>query len=265
MMDSRMQLIAEGRTAEVYAWKEGTVLKLFRDWVPQGQVEYEARLARAVHASGLPVPWVGGIVEVDGRTGLIYQRLDGPTLLESLKRRPWTLARTAHLLATLHVELHAKRVCADVPEQKRRLEKKIEAGSLLSPRLRAQALSALKHLPSGEALCHGDFHPGNVLITPSGPILIDWIDATRGHPCADVARTLILARFALPEGGPMAQKILVRSARWMTSIYLREYTRIRLIQASDVEEWIPVIAAARIEEGVGEAERLAELVESSFA
>ena len=41
--------IALGRTAEVYAWEEGQVLKLFHDWVPTDQVEYEAHIAPAEH------------------------------------------------------------------------------------------------------------------------------------------------------------------------------------------------------------------------
>jgi hypothetical protein len=51
--------IAFGRTAEVHAWKDGWVLKLFHDWFPEESVRYEAELARAVQAAGLPVPAAG--------------------------------------------------------------------------------------------------------------------------------------------------------------------------------------------------------------
>ena len=56
--------IALGRTAEVYAWEEGQVLKLFLDWFSADRVEYEAQIAGPVHASGLPVPAVGDVVEI---------------------------------------------------------------------------------------------------------------------------------------------------------------------------------------------------------
>lgn len=59
--------IAFGSTAESYAWHEGQVLKLYHDWFPRKSIQYEARMAEAVHSSGLPVPAVGEIVEMNGR------------------------------------------------------------------------------------------------------------------------------------------------------------------------------------------------------
>lgn len=72
---------AEGRTAQVYRWDESHVLKLYREWCPPDWVEYEARVARAIHAAGVASPAAGDIVEVDGRRGLIYERLEGPSML----------------------------------------------------------------------------------------------------------------------------------------------------------------------------------------
>ena len=83
--------IAQGRTAEIYAWGEGQVVKLFRDWVPAGQAAFEAQVAQAAQATGVPMPAVGEIVEVDGRFGLVYERVDGPTMDETLQRKPWKL------------------------------------------------------------------------------------------------------------------------------------------------------------------------------
>jgi hypothetical protein len=61
------QPIARGRTAKVYAGQEGQVLKLFYDWFALEDVEYEARIAGAIHANGLPVPSVGKVIRVNGR------------------------------------------------------------------------------------------------------------------------------------------------------------------------------------------------------
>src|ERR1044071_5794670 len=41
-------------------------------------------------------------------------------------------------------------------------------------------------------LCHGDMHPSNVILAPDGPMIVDWFDASRGEPVADVARTCLL-------------------------------------------------------------------------
>ncbi len=264
MPERDMKPLAEGRTAEIYPWEQGFVLKLFRDWVPRDHVNYEAELARAVAASGLPVPAVGEVVEVDGRAGLIYERVDGPTLLEAFRKRPWTLRSTAALLARLHAELHATSAAAVVPGQRARLVAKIEGASLLSPALRDAALGRLATLPDGDAVCHGDFHPGNVIMASSGPVVIDWIDATRGHPHADVARTIVLVRFGIPRGGPLAQRVLRLAARRLLTLYKHEYGRRTGTRAADIEPWLPVVAAARLDEGVGESPQLAAYVERSF-
>jgi hypothetical protein len=69
--------IALGFTAEIYAWKDGQVLMLFNPGISRSTVETEVNLTRLVQASGLPVPVVDQIVEIDGRFGLEYERVDG--------------------------------------------------------------------------------------------------------------------------------------------------------------------------------------------
>jgi hypothetical protein len=85
--------IACGRTAQIYPWGEGDlqVLKLFHTWFPEEGVHHEARVARAVHIAGLDVPAVGDVVGVDGRLGLVYERLAGVPMGRRMETQPWTL------------------------------------------------------------------------------------------------------------------------------------------------------------------------------
>lgn len=48
-------------------------------------------------------------------------------------------------------------------------------------------------------VCHGDVHPGNVLMTRDGPVLLDWDLMCGAHPAWDHA---MLAGYALRWGGP---------------------------------------------------------------
>lgn len=58
-------------------------------------------------------------------------------------------------------------------------------------------------------MCHGDYHPGNIILSPRGPVVIGWITACHGNAVADVARTVLLFRIgALPEGTPLAQRVM---------------------------------------------------------
>ncbi len=64
--------VAVGRTAEIFAWDAGHVLKLDHTWCPANWVEYESKIGCIVHAAGLPVPAIGEIVEHAGRRGILY-------------------------------------------------------------------------------------------------------------------------------------------------------------------------------------------------
>ncbi len=69
--------ISSGRTAEIYNWDQEQIIKLFHSWVALESIENEAWIAGTIYKSGLPVPEAGEMVRVDGRTGLIYQRVHG--------------------------------------------------------------------------------------------------------------------------------------------------------------------------------------------
>ena len=82
-----MELLAEGRTAEVFAYGEGRVLKLDRpDW--NGLSVFEATVLEELADAGIAVARPHGTVTVDGRSGVVLSRVDGPSLLRGAQRRP---------------------------------------------------------------------------------------------------------------------------------------------------------------------------------
>ena len=251
--------IAQGRTAEIYAWQDGWVLKLFHDWMSKGAVENEARVASAVHATGVKAPAVGEVLEMNGRYGITYERVDGVTMLRVIQSRPLSVGSLARLLAELHVEMHSRKI-TDIPSQRQRLIEKIQHARPLSPDLKQAALAALEKLPDGDRLCHGDFHPDNVMMSPSGAVIIDWIDATRGNPLADVARSqLLLGKSALPPDMTLGWLIQIIRRRYLR-LYLERYSQLNPIDQDQLGAWFPVIAAARLSEDIrGEEARLLQI------
>src|SRR4030042_1798431 len=241
--------IALGFTAEIYAWYDGQVLKLFNPGISRSTVEYEANLARIVHATGLPVPAVGEIIEIDGRFGLELERVDGITMLQALTRRPWKLRYYACQLAELQADMHQCRV-PDLPSLGERLVHKINRAEKLPENVRLAALKALEALPENDILCHGDFHPGNILLTTRGPVIIDWIDASSGCPVLDVARSsLLFGNGRIPSGIPGAWLIRIFQHRFYI-IYRNRYFQLNPIDQQQLSRWIPVVAAARLDEHV---------------
>jgi uncharacterized protein (TIGR02172 family) len=249
------QPMARGRTADVYAWGDDQVLKLFHERFPLEDIEYEARIARAVHASGLPVPGVGDIVQVSERNGLLYERVEGPSMLEVVQRKPWRVFRYARRLSALQAQVHAQVPApvfrTNVPAQREKLERKIRQAGALPARLRSAVLAALDGMPEGERICHGDFHPGNVLLTAEGEVIIDWIDVTCGDPPADVARTTIILMGAV-ESHQIPSPFMRAFVRLFHLVYLRHYLDLRPGGEERYRRWLPIVAAARASEGMPE-------------
>ncbi len=110
--------------------------------------------------AGYPVPAVHEVRD----DALVLERVEGPTMMQDLRRRPWRLGRHARLLAALHRNLH------EIPYE-------------------------------DAALLHLDLHPLNVLLSPTGPVVIDWTNARAGDPALDVALTWVIAVSSGGAGG----------------------------------------------------------------
>lgn len=253
------EIIGAGRTADILRRDAETVLKLYKPDVPDALVDVEATACRLARAVGLPVPAAGGRVEAQGRRGLVLEHVAGDSMLARFGRRPWglliALRRMAHLQAAMH-----RQPGDGLPAQHEFLERHIRAARLPA-HLEAAALRALARRQAGDRLCHGDFHPGNVLWTPKGPVVIDWLTAVRGDAAADVARTLLLLEIGtLPPGMAFAAPLRRLAAR----IYLRSYVRAAAVTPAQVAAWrLPVLAARLGGDNAAERPRLLPLIEKA--
>ncbi|MGH3745682.1 MAG: phosphotransferase [Mycobacteriales bacterium] len=162
-----MELIARGRAADVFDAGPGRVLRRYRS--PAGDATGEAEVMRHAARAGYPVPAVYDA----GGPDLVLERIDGPTVLDALGSRPWRLRSYAHLLADLHTQL----------------------GRITAPPGLRQPLG------TGTDLLHLDLHPGNVILSPRGPVVIDWTNASAGPAAADVADTWLIVACARPDDG----------------------------------------------------------------
>jgi hypothetical protein len=179
-----MKLIAAGRASEIFDLGDGRVLRRFR---AGGDPEREALVMRHVHANGYPVPRV---LDVAGDS-LVLGRIDGPTMLADLRRRPWRLHGHARTLADLHERLHA-----------------------------IEAPQGLPAAGPGDRVLHLDLHPENVILSRSGPVVVDWTNARRGDPALDVAMTWVIGATS---GGPPGQ-VFVR-------MFLAHFDRTEIVRA----------------------------------
>ncbi len=172
-------LLASGRDGDIFEYGAGLVLRRAKS----GRViEEEARTITYAREHGYPVPEIHEVRA--GGTEIVMERIEGPMMMDAMMRKPWLMPHYAHMLADLHDRLHV----VPAPDWLRDVDS------------------------DGDRLLHLDLHPLNVMITPSGPVVIDWTNAARGSALTDVAVTYVLLTCPLMPG-PRALGIAIQPVR----------------------------------------------------
>ncbi len=204
-----------GRTADVFDAGPGRVLRRYK--LDGYDASYEAKVMRHVFEHGYPVPQV---FAADG-PDLVMERVTGPTMLKVLLHQPWRAHQLGGVLADMLQQLHL-----------------IEAPSWMPD-----------SLGPGDAVLHLDLHLSNVIMTEHGPVVIDWRNARRGAPMADVANTWLV----LATAGRFGQAwwaAVVRSS--LLTSFLRHFS------VDELLAHLPEVAERRsTDRGVQEKDRLA--------
>lgn len=180
MTDEPGPLIGRGRAADVYDIGGGRVLRRFRTAPATGGMQREAAVMRHLAGRGFAAPAVYDVTDTD----LVMDRLDGHTMLTDLQRRPWRVDRHADLWADLHRRL------AEVP-----------VGGLVDAGLPVR-------FGDPTSVLHLDFHPDNIMLTSSGPVVIDWTNAALGPAPADVALAWITSATSTVDGSAVMRALI---------------------------------------------------------
>jgi thiamine kinase len=244
------ELVARGTRSSIHAYGRGAVVKVPHPSTPNGWIASEAEYADAARAVGAPVPRLLGVEQIAGRPASIWERVEGTLMWERVIAEPSLSAEIGRQLADVQRALFELTPPVTLPRQRDRIVTKIrKASATIDPSL----IRALDWMPppGGQVrLCHGDLHPSNVILTHTGPVLVDWFDASRGDPVADVARTLV----TLLGDGTRAPLHLPGSDRRtldsLTEAYLAHARAELRIDDTALERWHAIEAVARVAEGV---------------
>lgn len=259
MIQFQKLLAAEGGS-EIYLLTDGRVVKLLCQCVPAEAANGEVIGTLAARSVGVATPVVREVIEHQGRYGIVFERLEGATMLETLVANPERAEPLGRQLADLHADLHA-RACVLWRPLHEMLRSRITDANVLPDFLKTAALTALEALPHGTALFHGNFHPGNVILTPGGPIIADWSVLFAGCPAASVAWTSLILQFSGPgdDAQPQLVEILNGVRPTFHDAYRRRYAELRPADAERVAQWMLPMAAVFLAGPATEKERPALL------
>jgi len=236
-------LLGAGKEAEAFEYGEH-VLKLYRKPGARSTAFAEAAILSIVADHGLPTPAVHEAGRYGDRWGLVMSRAPGKPLAVLATDDPAIVPAALDAMVALHVRVHAETELRLHPLVLR-IADRIAAAPQLDDILRRRLLGTLAALPDGNRLCHGDFHPFNLIGPPKTAVIVDWPDATSGPPTADACRSYLL---------------MLQGAPQFADPYLDRYTAASGFARPDILAWLPVLAAARLCENVPEeAARLLEL------
>jgi aminoglycoside phosphotransferase (APT) family kinase protein len=240
-MDLSNASVIARRTAKTVYRDGNYVIKVMNPEYPASDVLNEAHNLAIVAEIGFKVPALAEVVKIDERWAIITEYIDGKTVGQLFKENPEQTGPVMERFVDIQLKMHTY----TAPKLRHHFDKfnaKISATGL-DATTRYELHARLNGLPRHNKLCHGDYTPGNVIITPDNEAyVIDWSHATQGNASADAARTYL--RFML--AGHEARAEAYMDLFCKKSDTARQY----------VNKWLAICAASQLVKKVPEEREL---------
>jgi len=233
------KIIGVGNTAVVYEWGENKVLKLFNLGYPKESIEKEFRNAKAIETMAFGKPKAYEIILNENQIGIIYNRIDGDSLLDWVIKTQ-DVNQCAIYMAELHKSILQNKI-SNVPSYKDFLKSNLECTPSVNSNNREETLLLLDKLLDEETLCHGDFHPGNILMSEGQLMVIDFMNICHGSYLYDVARTVFLVEYTPAPMDAENRESILYLKKALSTAYLKEMNVTREM----IKDYLTVIVEAR--------------------
>ncbi|GIX56288.1 aminoglycoside phosphotransferase [Bacillus cereus] len=227
--------IAKGNTANIYLY-EKKVIKLFNEYLPDTESMNEAKKQKYAYSCGLPVPNVFEVTKIQNRQAIIMEYVKGDSIGDLLLNNLNEAERYINICVNEQKKIHAICMNTDEIESMRvRLERQIKSVHKVDEKQKGKILDKLYSIKFEPRLCHGDFHPFNLILNNKKANIIDWVDASAGDLRADVFRTYLLYSQYSVE---------------LAEMYLQIYCSNTDLTRDEIFQWAPIISVARFTEKV---------------
>ena len=240
-----MELLAKGGTSEVFSYGNDRILKLYYGNNMSDAADREFMNSKIIYNFGFPTPAPITRIEIDGRSGIIFQQLTGPTLMETLfKNQEDTIHTLAEMMAAFHkipVGNYLHHYLTDD------ISWYINNAVLIDDNERIWLKGLATSIPCGNTFIHGDFNPFNILMHHDVPMLIDFVSLSIGNALFDVAYTVMMFRYAEPPDKDLTiLKRLIPMRSILEQLFIDEYMRILPFDLAALEPWLIMAAIERL-------------------
>lgn len=227
------KVLAERKHKTIF--KSGNyVVKKFDKSFPKSDILNEALNQARVEETGLRIPALKEVKADEDGWCIVLEYIEGKTLADIIKNDRANLAKYMEKFVDIQLEIHSKRSPL-LNKLKDKMNRKISE-SKLDATTRYELHTRLEGMPKHNKVCHGDFNPSNIIISPEGNYyVLDWSHATQGNASADAARTYLL--FSLAGDNEAAE------------IYMDMFCKKSDTAKQYVQQWLPIVAASQSVKG----------------
>ncbi len=166
MQMENKKLIVKRSYKDVYQCDEG-IVKVFEKEHPKADVFNEALNTSRVEATGLDIPKVKEVAEIDGKWALVIEYKEGETLEARMESDSQNLEKYMEEFVDLQLEMHGKKAPL-LNKLKDKLARQINSLKEIDATTRYELMTRLESMPKHDKLCHGDFNPSNVICGKDG-------------------------------------------------------------------------------------------------
>ena len=237
-----MELIAQRKNKEIYV-ENDKVIKLFVEGHSQSDILNEAlNQSRVEEYSNLNVPKLIEVRKIENRWAIISERIEGKTISQMMKEQPEKIDEYLNLFVDVQLIILSNEVPL-LNRIKEKFTRKLENATNIDENTKYELQQRLQGMKNHNKLCHGDYHPSNVIVKEDGTVyVIDWAHVTQGNASADAARTFLL--FSIDNHEDIAEK------------YLNLFAEKSGIEKSHIQRWIPIVAATQMTKNIPEEQQI---------
>jgi tRNA A-37 threonylcarbamoyl transferase component Bud32 len=233
------QVLATRTNKRIYH-VDDTVIKIFEEGYPKSMILNEALNQSRVEETGLKIPNIRAVGNIDGCWSITMDYIPGKTLDEMFKENPDKSDELLELFVDLQIEMHTK-TAPLLNKLKDKLARQIQSIKDLDATTKYELLTRLDSMSKHTKLCHGDFLPSNIIINDSGAYILDWSHATQGNASGDVATTYLKMTLYNPE---------------LANRYVKLFCKKSDTALQYVQKWLPIVAAQQYLKSTSEEEKV---------